>query len=1079
MAQLPDLTLYLKFDEASGPALDSVIGIRPFTLVNTMARVAGLSGNAVAAQAAGDMCSAAEYFEWKKEPISVACYVYFNALPSANGKGPHPIVLMARSDGTTDGWFLGFMVGDTLVFRVIDTAGTPYEAAYTVVPGDVGQWIHFMGVLISNTSVKLYRNNIEVGSAVVGGFVKYTTVEPLRIGRNFDGAIDEAKVWSRALPVGDRAIAHEEIVFPVHVAADLTGELPYRDIPVFGFAHIQRDDRDRYLGVSTANALLYSRTGETWENGGEVIGAAVSYLFWNTEVHRWLAFGTGGVLRLSDDGINWYLPTVAVVWTTPRQAFVYLGVLLLAADSGLYRSNDGGMTWALVSALNFAGSAVRSITRAETLWVAVGADGKVSTSPDATNWTPRANPAGLTLLTCMARAPETGRLVVAGAGGFAMSSSDNGLTWALLATGLSGDARLLANANHKFILVGDTDMVSSSDHGVTWGAETYPLPDAPVALSHSAFGNWLLTSASRLSISGDGTNWETTTVASVIGGASAVTADVQPGYWRLSQDGLFSTIALFPGEANVPHFSIVTTPLPYSGSPYPLVLTPRNPDPQITAANLDCSLQELTAEVLYGPTDTLNICRYWELEIVPNVAYMRIMEQPPEPPETIDDTQIALSFPTNNGIDLDVKRLRYVIEACGDLQDHVKWASPWIIVGCNDTVVPLVIAFTAATYATFCVDITPYVSGNWYRLEWGEVGDGFPNSTQGQLLDPACVSHGLAEGTDVEVRAFQSFNGGVSYAPLTESNYLTFTVPPTTVVPLVISFAAYDYQQFQLNVAPFQVGGWYRIEWGPVATPFIYTQQGQYLSTPVTVEHGMTIGDDILIRAVQSFDTGVTWEPLSLSNVLSLEIPSGGGEALQLIVPSCYIDTFDGVLSPFVSGGYYRFEFGEVGVGFTNMVDGITFAQPANVFHGYAVGTLLQIRAYRSYNAGLTYDPDTVSNTVEVEVTALPNPATNPTTGNGQVINVYEPQFTLPYGITRLPGPIPSGFVIDLYWRAAPQPGDPLAPRIADRNALALSLAQLYSGRHRYRITMQLSNGYTYTQDYLLLTRAGSLPSNV
>lgn len=1069
MSQLDGLVAYYKFNEVSGPAIEAALGMRNLVLQGTEMRVPGVyTGSGLASQAAGDRADADELRAWRVDPGTVACFVKFNALPSAGTMGSPPIILVSLGDGLTEGYFLGVVSGDTLIFRVVDTAGSIYQASYTVQPSDVGEWRHIMGVLTSNTSVQLYVDNTLVDTAVVGGFLKFNPGMKLTVGRNLDGTVDEVKIWSRPLPGGDRAIAHEEIEFPPHISvSDYT--LSFLDNPIYPFGEGLRQDHDRYVAIRTTLSVVTSDDGYRWSDNGVAVPIAPYALLWNDDQHLWYLFGTAGRMRTAWDisDTTWAAPA-AFAWDQPICAGYHLSTMLLGATDALYRSSNSGNSWTSVPSI---GMTVHGVLYLEkySWWVAVGSGSKISTSPNAVTWTARTN-AATGDFSGVAYGPELDVLIAIVDNGQVARSVDGGVTWAISTPAITGTPSFIAYSARRFVIVSDNDMIISLDGGQTWDAAVYPLASAPVGLvHHTSMGRWFLASSTQVATSGDGETWEVETVDDPI-----LSIATQPSSWKTIDQGFYAVL-----DVTYIHRGMSQSPMPYTDSPFGMVMLPRNPNPTLVAADLNCPLQEFTAQITYGPTDSLVISRYWEIEMVPNVAYLRIAEEYPVAPNTIDDTQITLSFPTNVGVDLNVKRLRYVIEAEANLMDKVKWTTPWVVISCDGTVIPMTISFAATAASTFSVNLTPYVAGQYFRVEWGTEDDGFVHHVQGQLSNPVLVPHGYDEGDIVYVRAFKSFNGGASYEPLTESNHIHFTVPPSTVVPLTISFASFDYQTFQLNISPFTVGGYYRIEWGLADDPFTQFLEGPISSLPKVIEHGFNIGDDILIRAFQSFDGGIFYEPFSESNHLPLEIPSGGGEALQLQVPTCYIDTFDAILTPLVSGEFYRFEFGEVGVGFTVVQDGRIFNQPANVFHGFPVGTELQIRAYRSYDGGVTFDPDTMSNTVFVTVTNLPNPVPAPLNGGAQIVNIYEPQFTLPYQIERFPGPIPAGFIIDLFWRAAPLQGDPLAPRIEDRNSVSLILAQLFSGRHRYRITMQMSNGYTYAQDYLLLTRAGVKPREV
>ena len=191
----------------------------------------------------------------------------------------------------------------------------------------------------------------------------------------------------------------------------------------------------------------------------------------------------GGLFRSRDAGATW-LPA-----NPGRIVSGAIGLavdptdsthLLLATDSGLLRSRNGGLDWTLEAASVLVGAVFA---------VALGGDGRhalVSTgtdlfrTTDGLAWRKTPAPAGAAPARALVAAgPE--RLYLAGWRGL-HRSDDGGATWTDITAGIPQDpvsavAPVAASPDHVYVVAGGR-LWSSTDAGVTWRARDLGIPGA-------------------------------------------------------------------------------------------------------------------------------------------------------------------------------------------------------------------------------------------------------------------------------------------------------------------------------------------------------------------------------------------------------------------------------------------------------------------------------------------------------------------------------------------------------------------------------------------------------------------------
>lgn len=144
------------------------------------------------------------------------------------------------------------------------------------------------------------------------------------------------------------------------------------------------------------------------------------------------------------------------------------------------------------------------------LYVAVGANGIISTSPDGVTWTNRAN--GFSTLTVYGIAYGNGYWIACGSLG-RLNYSTDGITWTTKTTGTSNELYTAAFGNGLYVIAGGATLRAATDPTGTWTGYTPTLSDIK---SHCVYyapdqGIWVAGvdagTTGALASSTDGTTW--------------------------------------------------------------------------------------------------------------------------------------------------------------------------------------------------------------------------------------------------------------------------------------------------------------------------------------------------------------------------------------------------------------------------------------------------------------------------------------------------------------------------------------------------------------------------------------------
>jgi hypothetical protein len=241
------------------------------------------------------------------------------------------------------------------------------------------------------------------------------------------------------------------------------------------------------MGISAT-----SQDGITWES--QVHSYPISTL---SEVKfvedRFLAAGWFGVFA-STDGLNW---TDTGAGRILAVGIAVRGSTVLVAErwGGVKYSNDGGRSWEDVRA-GGPNPELMSVGAGPDLFVAVGDNGRISTSPDGRVWSDQDS--GIkTLLEDVSYGDEA--WVIVGIGGAILRSTD-GMKWETISAPLPNLSDVTFGAD-RFVAVGP-DAILHSDDGHLW--ETLDGPGA----NSVAYGKELFVAVGKdFKVSTDGVTW--------------------------------------------------------------------------------------------------------------------------------------------------------------------------------------------------------------------------------------------------------------------------------------------------------------------------------------------------------------------------------------------------------------------------------------------------------------------------------------------------------------------------------------------------------------------------------------------
>jgi hypothetical protein len=220
--------------------------------------------------------------------------------------------------------------------------------------------------------------------------------------------------------------------------------------------------------------VLTSGDGAAWSAvslGGNTSGTF--YIAGNGD--EGLLIGRGGEIYASATASSWRRLTQGT--GDAKQAAIYAGGRFVAVGANTdaitratvvpVQYSTDGVNWTRAAA-NSAFTSLNAITYGQQLYVAVGPNSGIFTSPDAVTWTQRTLNVTSTL-TAVTAGPNA---FVAASSGQAIYSSLDGITWTQRVANTGMACRAAAYGNGHYVVVGDGGGIRHSTDGSTWTAAT-------------------------------------------------------------------------------------------------------------------------------------------------------------------------------------------------------------------------------------------------------------------------------------------------------------------------------------------------------------------------------------------------------------------------------------------------------------------------------------------------------------------------------------------------------------------------------------------------------------------------------
>ena len=359
---------------------------------------------------------------------------------------------------------------------------------------------------MNSGAVKVVTNPHSIGF----GGVNYIVIPPELSGVK---AKIIALVGGKRFPTG----AHKVGVF--------TSEENCYDEPV-----VQKIEKDKTKGlfvtVGQAGIILTSPDGTTWTQRTSPPGpfGARAHLFDVTYGNGlFVTVGDSGTIFTSSDGTTWAKRNSGT--SNDLYGVTYgNGLFVTVGEYGTFLTSPDGTTWtkspsdASATAAGPPGPAHR-ISYGNGLFVTYGTKGKIHTSPDGTTWTNRTCYYGIAVPYAENGTPldedlngltyGNGLFVAVGDNGTILTSPD-GTTWAKRTSGTSEEFLGVTYGNGIFLTIGLDGNILISPDGTTWTEGFYEESYSYGFFKAATYGNGLFVTVSKngtIQTSPDGTTW--------------------------------------------------------------------------------------------------------------------------------------------------------------------------------------------------------------------------------------------------------------------------------------------------------------------------------------------------------------------------------------------------------------------------------------------------------------------------------------------------------------------------------------------------------------------------------------------
>lgn len=265
-----------------------------------------------------------------------------------------------------------------------------------------------------------------------------------------------------------------------------------------------------YCFVMLMFLALFAVSGAqtSWENIPSGTTNSLNSITWNNNL--FIAAGKAGILLTSSDGKTWTSHTLKYNWALPyltSSTWTGSQFVLTSSNMDCYTSADGS-TWTLQPTTNDLYMAY-SIVWADTQFVVVGANGRISTSPEIFKWTTR----NQNTSEWFCSVAWSGSLfVTVGRGGTIMTSTD-GITWTKQPSEYTDWLLSVVWTGTQFVAVGGSQSGSStvrtSPDGLVWSVRSCDVGKQLFSVTWTGTSLVAVGQSGTVVTSPDGVTWKT------------------------------------------------------------------------------------------------------------------------------------------------------------------------------------------------------------------------------------------------------------------------------------------------------------------------------------------------------------------------------------------------------------------------------------------------------------------------------------------------------------------------------------------------------------------------------------------
>jgi hypothetical protein len=296
-----------------------------------------------------------------------------------------------------------------------------------------------------------------------------------------------------------------------------------------------------YVAVGEDGFIMRSIDGTTWTIVSSVVGDDL----WDVAYGNGVFVAVGGnTVFVSDDGLTWNEYTPPTDFSS--YSITFGNGIFVAIDSNpnsVFISNNG-INWGLPVTLP-SDTTLTDISYGDNLFVVVGYNGTVVTSPDGTSWTLETSNTTKTLWQ-VTYGTGPGVYVIVGESGTVLTSP-NGHAWTVQASGISQTLMTVGYGGNGFVTSGsnsssDAGHIWTSPDGAGWTEQTSPAYEwffdtLYAGSTYFLVGGKIITStnATDWSIVHGGTGWD---IWGVAYGNGVYAAGTMTGEIIISSDGI-------------------------------------------------------------------------------------------------------------------------------------------------------------------------------------------------------------------------------------------------------------------------------------------------------------------------------------------------------------------------------------------------------------------------------------------------------------------------------------------------------------------------------------------------------------